>query len=60
MPAYPNTVLGIPPFLVSQLLRHGLTALRMHLTRRPGALRQAMNATNALGCLVGYAQRSKS
>ncbi|NMG76008.1 glycosyltransferase family 2 protein [Aromatoleum diolicum] len=60
LPAYPRTILGIPPFLLSQVLRHGLAALRMHLTRRPGALRQAMNATNALGCLIGYAQRGKT
>ncbi len=59
LPAYPRTVLGIPPFLVSQFLRHTLDALRMQIAQRPGALRQAMNATNALGCLVGYGQRDK-
>lgn len=60
MPAYPRTVFGIPPFLVSQFLRQTLDALRMQVTQRPGALRQAMNATNALGCLVGYGQRGKT
>jgi glycosyltransferase involved in cell wall biosynthesis len=59
LPSYPRTVLGMPPFLVSQFLRQSLTALRMQLAGRPGALRQAMNATNALGCLVGYGQRGK-
>ncbi|QTQ32803.1 glycosyltransferase family 2 protein [Aromatoleum bremense] len=60
LPAYPRTVLGVPPFLVSQFLRQTLDALRMQVTQRPGALRQAMNATNALGCLVGYGQRGKT
>jgi hypothetical protein len=60
LPTYPRTVLGIPPFLVGQFLRHTLDALGMQLTRQPGALRQAMNATNALGCLIGYGQRGNT
>jgi glycosyltransferase involved in cell wall biosynthesis len=58
LPAYPRTVFGLPPFLISQFLRQSFTAIAMHLARNRGALRQAMNATNALGCLVGYAQRT--
>lgn len=59
LPAYAHTVFGVPPFLVSQFLRQTLEALRMQIAQRPGALRQAMNATNALGCLIGYGQRGK-
>lgn len=58
LPAYQRTVFGLPPFLVSQFLGQSLAAIGMHLARRRGALRQAMNATNALGCLIGYAQRA--
>ncbi|MCL5801265.1 MAG: glycosyltransferase [Gammaproteobacteria bacterium] len=57
---YSRTVLGVPPFLVAQCLRQGLRATGMLLTSRPGALRQAMNAANSLGRLVGYAQRPKA
>jgi len=58
LPAYPRTVFGLPPFLVTQFLGQSLAAIGMHVGRRRGALRQAMNATNAFGCLVGYAQRT--
>jgi glycosyltransferase involved in cell wall biosynthesis len=60
LPTYPRTVFGIPPFLISQFLNHSLNAITMHLARKPGALRQAMNATNSLGCLVGYGQRGRA
>lgn len=58
LPAYPRTVLGVPPFLVAQYLRQSAQALGMQITGRAGALRQGMNAANTLGCLVGYSQRS--
>lgn len=58
LPVYPRTLFGIPPFLVAQCLQQSLKALGMKLTGQPGALRQAMNATHALGCLVGYRYRS--
>lgn len=57
LPGYPRTVLGMPPFLLSQFATHSLRAIRMHLLRQPGALRQAMNAAHALGCLQGYRGR---
>lgn len=57
LPDYPNKVLGVPPFMVAQLLRHGAKAAAMALARQPGALRQAMNVTHAWGSLVGYARR---
>jgi len=58
LPAYPRTMFGIPPFLVTQCVQQSLKALGMYLTGQPGALRQAMNATHAMGCLVGYRYRS--
>lgn len=58
LPLYNNTVLGIPPFLVTQFLRHGLQTLTMGITQRSGLLRQAMNTTHALGLIQGYRQRS--
>lgn len=58
LPAYPRTLFGIPPFLVTQFVQQSLKALGMYLTRQPGALRQAMNATHAMGCLFGYRYRS--
>lgn len=57
LPNYPRKLFGIPPFLVSQFAIHSLKAIKMHLLRQPGALRQAMNAAHALGCLQGYRAR---
>lgn len=57
LPAYPKTVLGVPPFLFTQFVRQTAKAIGMQLTRRPGALRQGMNATHALGTLIGYRSR---
>ena len=50
---YPRTVLGVPPFLASQALTHSAKTISMGLLRRPGALRQAMNATHAWGMVCG-------
>ncbi|BBP02837.1 hypothetical protein TPL01_14340 [Sulfuriferula plumbiphila] len=60
LPIYTKTVLGIPPFLVAQFFSHCLRTLAMGITRRSGLLRQAMNATHALGMLTGYAKRQRS
>lgn len=57
LPTYARTLFDVPPFLVSQLVRQFSRAIGMQLMQRPGSLRQAMNATNALGCLVGYRRR---
>lgn len=54
---YPKTVLGMPPFLISQFVRQTAKAIGMQITGRPGALRQGMNATHALGILIGYRSR---
>lgn len=58
LPAYPRILFGIPPFLVTQCVQQSIKALGMQLTGQPGALRQAMNATHAMGCLFGYRYRS--
>lgn len=60
LPAYPRTLFGIPPFLVTQCVQQSLKALGMHLTGHPGALRQTMNATHAMGSMVSYAGRPRS
>lgn len=57
LPSYPRSILGVPPFLASQFLRHIARALVMQFAGRPGALRQGMNATHALGTLIGYRSR---
>jgi glycosyltransferase involved in cell wall biosynthesis len=57
LPAYARTALGVPPFLVSQFVRQAVKAIGMQITGRPGALRQGMNASHALGALMGYRSR---
>lgn len=57
LPNYRRTVLGVPPFLVAQLLRQSVRALVMQIMARPGALRCWMNAAHTLGALVGYRSR---
>ncbi|HEX7970916.1 MAG TPA: glycosyltransferase [Thiobacillus sp.] len=58
LPAYPRTVLGLPPFLVGQFVRQAIKAVGMQITRRQGSLRQGMNASHAFGALMGYRSRS--
>jgi len=60
IPDFPNKVLGIPPFMVGQFFRHCLKTLGLTLTGKPGQVRQAMNASNALGTIVGYRRRIHS
>jgi glycosyltransferase involved in cell wall biosynthesis len=50
---YPRTMLGVPPFLIGQALTHSAKTISMSLLHRPGALRQAMNATHAWGMVRG-------
>lgn len=57
LPGYARTILGVPPFLVAQLMRQCWRTLRMVATGKSGTLRQAMNATFAWGSVVGYAAR---
>lgn len=58
LPTYPTTFLGMPPFLVNQFIRQSIKALSMQLSGQAGALRQGMNASHALGALMGYRSRS--
>lgn len=60
LPDYPNTILGIPPFLVGQLATHSLKSLGLLLTRNSGQIRQAMNAAHAWGRLAGYSKRQRN
>lgn len=57
LPTYPTTFLGLPPFLVTQFIRQSVKAAGMQLSGQPEALRQGMNATHALGALIGYRSR---
>ena len=50
---YTNAWLGVPPFMVTLLLRQSIRAAGMTLLRQPGALRQAMNASHAAGAILG-------
>lgn len=55
----PQTLFGVPPFLVAQFARQGIETIAMQLIGRVGVLRRAMNAANALGCAVGNSQRQE-
>lgn len=57
-PDYPRKLFGIPPFLIVQALRQSLKALCLAALRRPGALRQGMNATHAIGLARGIRNRA--
>ncbi len=59
MQKYPRRVLGIPPFLVRQALKQVSRTLNMYLTGDPNALRQAMNATHAIGIISGFVRRQR-
>jgi hypothetical protein len=50
--------MGTPPFLIFQFLKHCLKTLGLMLTGKSGLVRQAMNASNTLGMIVGYRRRS--
>lgn len=58
LPAYPKTVFGIPPFMLTQFLKHCADTLRLAVSSQPGLIRQAMNAAHALGSLLGYRKRA--
>lgn len=57
LPRYPQTLLGVPPFMITQFLTHCGRTLKLALTGKPGLVRQAMNAAHALGSLQGYRSR---
>ncbi len=60
MPVFQKTLFGVPPFLVSQFFSHFLSTLGRILSGKPGQVRQAMNASNTLGLIVGYRRREQS
>lgn len=60
LPDYPRTVLGVPPFLVTQLANHLARTAGKGLRQESGLLRQAMNVAYAWGALRGYRHRSRT
>src|SRR3989304_2573084 len=54
---YEKVFCGVPPFMISQAIRQLGRAFGMLIRRRPGALRQAMNGTYALGMIEGRFKR---
>ena len=60
LPDYPRKLLGLPPFMLTQLFTQAWRTLAMAACNRRGVLRQAMNAAFALGALVGYVRRNLS
>ncbi len=60
MPDFAAPFLGVPPFLLRQFFNHLFKTLGLVLAGKPGRVRQAMNASNALGAIVGYRRRSHS
>ena len=52
-PDYPNTLLGVPPFMLSQAMYQVFKMLSMLVTGKPALIRQAMNCTNAFGKIWG-------
>jgi glycosyltransferase involved in cell wall biosynthesis len=58
LPTFHAPLFGIPPFLVRQFLNQSLKTFAMLLSGQAGLIRQAMNASNALGTIVGYRRRN--
>lgn len=56
--SYDRIVFGIPPFMIIQLIKHCMKTVKMYLSFNPSALRQAMNASFALGMIIGYRLRN--
>jgi glycosyltransferase involved in cell wall biosynthesis len=54
---YEHTFLGIPPFMIVQVLRQYGRACKMYLQKDPKAFRQLMNAFHAIGCTWGRVLR---
>ncbi|SHE23205.1 glycosyltransferase [methanotrophic endosymbiont of Bathymodiolus puteoserpentis (Logatchev)] len=53
MENYARTILGVPPFMLPQLFQKIGKTLGMFLRSQPGVLREAMNASHALGSIYG-------
>lgn len=50
---HPREILGVPLFLIPQLMRQSMKTLSAYLGHRPGRLRQAMNMAHAAGLIAG-------
>ncbi|QBQ54500.1 glycosyltransferase [Nitrosococcus wardiae] len=59
MQEYQHRILNVPPFMIRHALKHISRTLNMYLTGNSGALRQAMNATHALGAIYGFMRRQR-
>jgi len=59
LPSYPCGLVGAPLFLIRQLFGLAFKTFRLWLMRAPGVLRQGMNATHALGLIMGYQRRRR-
>jgi len=57
---YSRSIGGVPPFLVAQTARYFWKTLQMWAQRRPGVMRQAMNAAYSLGAIHGRVLRWRS
>lgn len=58
LPTYDNSILGVPPFLISQFLKKFFLTLLLILPYKRQKLRQAMNSAHAAGMIVGCHQKS--
>ena len=56
MSNYQRELIGIPPFLIAQFFHQLMTTFSMLVKKQPGVIRQAMNASYALGSIVGKAK----
>jgi len=60
LPDFSRRIFGFPPFLLGQLLRQLALTGQHAIARKPGLIRQAMNAAYALGMIRGYRRRGSS
>jgi glycosyltransferase involved in cell wall biosynthesis len=59
LPTFERNLFGIPLFMFGQLAKHLAKALVLYAANQPGKLRQAMNASHALGLMAGLYRRRK-
>ena len=57
LPDFKKTIMGIPPFLISQFFAQCMKTLHLFLARKQGQVRQLMNAAHSLGSIMGYRKR---
>jgi glycosyltransferase involved in cell wall biosynthesis len=54
---YAKTFFGVPPFMLRHIVNHALKTSKSYLCRDPGAVREAMNLSYALGTVAGRMRR---